>query len=85
MFSTFYLFDKGLTRRQKWTCSPQCQKIAYPKADNTDYILNYTRAITFMGLCERVHHDIIREGDGASLNQDWRVRMVDLYKFNHKN
>jgi hypothetical protein len=79
----FALYDVHIiTDQYKWCCSEECRNLCGTKID---HVQEYTKAVGFRGLIEMCHRDMIREGDGAALNRDWRLMMVDFNNFNHSN
>ena len=50
---------------------------------NDDHIWQYSKAMLFRGLGERVRYDAIRENDGDRIISHWRFDMIDFFEKHH--
>lgn len=68
----------------KWFCSKVCKEMSNTvDHSDIDSKLEYTKALLWKGLSERVHHDAIREADGDRMLCHWRFDMLDFMRWHH--
>ena len=62
-----------------WFCSNQCEGLG----NNEDHVRNYACAITWYGLLDMAHRDMIREADGLAMAAMWRINMTRFWANNN--
>jgi len=65
---------------KNWYCSTAC---ATSGGQAPDGIHDYARALTWYGLLDACHRDLIREADGLGMMAMWRVNMLRFWGGNH--
>lgn len=79
---------------EDWWCSDECRSstngnsswfTAYEDRPDcsTDYLRQYTLALTFYSLMDLCQKDAIREGDGLAMMSFWRINMLRFWRGNH--
>ena len=63
-----------------WYCSKECHELG---GHEQDYIENYSIAVTWCGLLDLAHRDVIREADGYAMMTMWRHNMTRFWNGNH--
>lgn len=63
-----------------WYCSRKCAAAA---GEDQDHVRNYALAVTWYGLLDMCHRDMIREGDGLALLSMWRMNMLRFWGGRH--
>ena len=63
-----------------WYCSRRCSDAI---GVDQDHIRNYSLAVTYLGLLDLCHRDMIREADGPAMLAMWRLNMPRFWAGNH--
>ena len=63
-----------------WYCSQRCAEVG---GEEQDHVRNYSLALTWNGLLDLSHRDIIREADGLALISMWRLNVPRFWSGNH--
>lgn len=66
---------------QPWFCGQDCQGPIDPK--ETDHVLEYTKALVFIGLFDMVTRANVRDGDGKAMIRMWRLSLPLFWHGNH--
>ena len=70
---------------EKWFCSQVCKEMSDATDDSSDIDskFEYTKAVLWHGISEKVRHDAIREADGDRMLCHWRFDMLDFIRWHH--
>ena len=86
-YECFNLDEDGDLADVKWWCSEACQleNEPFPSEDimTDDFVSNYSKIVTWLGLNEAVRHDAIRENDGPAMLKYWSLDMIQFEKYHH--
>ena len=65
----------------QWFCSATCAAAA--DGEEPDGVFDYARSVTFCGLLDLCHRDVIREADGLAMMGMWRINMIRFWNGHH--
>lgn len=74
----------------EWYCSDDCQENSTccsqdlkQRDESVDSVRNYALALTWSGLLDQCHRDVIREADGLGMMSMWRINFPRFWGGRH--